>query len=77
MLLAAASSLLSASLLVAAAETPRNVVVVFADDLGPGEVSHAGGVVATPHADRLAGEGTRFTDAHTTSSVCTPSATHC
>ena len=73
MLLAAASSLLSASLLVAAAETPRNVVVVFADDLGPGEVSHAGGVVATPHADRLAEEGTRFSDAHTTSSVCTPS----
>lgn len=73
MILAAALSLLVAPPPAAASETPRNVVVVFADDLGPGEVSHAGGVVATPHADRLAEEGTRFTDAHTTSSVCTPS----
>lgn len=55
------------------ADPPRNVVVVFADDLGPGEVSHGGGIVPTPHADRLAREGMRFTDAHTTSSVCTPS----
>lgn len=54
-------------------ERPSNIVVVFADDLGPGEVAHGGGVVPTPHVDRLAAEGMRFTDAHTTSSVCTPS----
>ncbi|MEE2939101.1 MAG: sulfatase-like hydrolase/transferase, partial [Planctomycetota bacterium] len=73
MIPAVALPLLAASVPAAVREAPRNVVVVFADDLGPGEVSHAGGVVATPHADRLAAEGTRFTDAHTTSSVCTPS----
>ena len=73
MILAVALPLLVTPPLAAAPETPRNIVVVFADDLGPGEVSHSGGVVATPHSDRLAEEGTRFTDAHTTSSVCTPS----
>ncbi len=49
-----------------------NVVFILADDLGYGDLSHAGGRAATPHCDRLAREGMRFTDAHTTSSVCTP-----
>ena len=40
--------------------------------MGYGDVAHAGGLAATPHIDRLAKEGMRFTDAHTTSSVCTP-----
>ncbi len=54
-----------------AAETP-NIVYILADDLGYGDLSHAGGKAPTPHCDRLAKEGLRFTDAHTTSSVCTP-----
>ena len=54
-----------------AADKP-NVVFILADDLGYGDLSHAGGRAATPHCDRLAREGMRFTDAHTTSSVCTP-----
>ncbi|MDP6556107.1 MAG: arylsulfatase [Pirellulaceae bacterium] len=54
-----------------AAETP-NIVYILADDLGYGDLSHAGGKAPTPHCDRLAREGLRFTDAHTTSSVCTP-----
>ncbi|MFT5731972.1 MAG: arylsulfatase A-like enzyme [Planctomycetota bacterium] len=59
------------------AEPPRpNVVFIFADDMGYGEV-HALNPerckVPTPHLDGLAGEGMTFTDAHTTSSVCTPS----
>ena len=49
-----------------------NVIYILADDLGYGDLSHAGGKAATPHCDRLAREGMRFTDAHTTSSVCTP-----
>ncbi|MCP5533726.1 MAG: arylsulfatase [Akkermansiaceae bacterium] len=40
--------------------------------MGIGEVSHNGGKAPTPHIDRLAAEGMRFTDAHTSSSVCTP-----
>jgi len=50
-----------------------NIIFIFADDMGIGDVSHTTGKVATPHLDRLAKEGLRFTDAHTSSSVCTPS----
>jgi len=54
-----------------AAERP-NMVFILADDQGYGDVSYAGGRAPTPHIDRLAAEGMRFADAHTTSSVCTP-----
>ena len=57
--------------LATAADNP-NLVFILADDMGYGDVSHMGGKAATPHIDRLAEEGMRFTDAHTTSSVCTP-----
>ena len=49
-----------------------NIILILADDMGPGEPSHMGGLVPTPALDRLAKEGMRFTDAHTSSSVCTP-----
>ena len=49
-----------------------NMIFILADDMGYGDVSHAGGLAKTPHVDRLRAEGMRFTDAHTTSSVCTP-----
>ena len=48
-----------------------NIILILADDMGPGEPSHMGGLVPTPALDRMAKEGMRFTDAHTTSSVCT------
>jgi len=54
-----------------AADKP-NLIFILADDMGYGDVSHAGGLAKTPHVDRLRKEGMRFTDAHTTSSVCTP-----
>lgn len=55
------------------AENP-NIVVIFADDLGYGDVSCYGAThVRTPNIDRLAAEGRRFTDAHSASAVCTPS----
>lgn len=49
-----------------------NIILILADDMGPGEPSHAGGLIPTPALDELANEGMRFTDAHTSSSVCTP-----
>jgi arylsulfatase A-like enzyme len=54
-----------------AADRP-NIILILADDMGPGEPSHMGGLVPTPALDRMAKEGMRFSDAHTTSSVCTP-----
>ncbi|MHC4995242.1 MAG: sulfatase family protein [Planctomycetota bacterium] len=56
-----------------AADRP-NVVVIYADDLGYGDISCQGAtMVRTPNIDRLAARGRRFTDAHTASAVCTPS----
>ncbi|MFO7903448.1 MAG: arylsulfatase [Pirellulaceae bacterium] len=57
------------------AETPPNVLLILADDLGYGDVAcyNPRSKVPTPHLDRLAAEGMRFTDAHSPSTVCTPS----
>jgi arylsulfatase A len=51
-----------------------NIVVILADDLGYGDVrcNYPAGKIATPHLDRLASQGMRFTDAHAPSAVCTP-----
>ena len=54
-----------------AGERP-NIILILADDMGVGEMSHTGGLVPTPALDRMAEEGMSFTDAHTSSSVCTP-----
>ncbi len=57
-------------------EDPRpNIVLIFADDMGYGEIKalHPAGKIDTPHFDRIAAEGMVFTDAHSSSSVCTPS----
>lgn len=60
--------------LLALAPARPNVVVILADDLGYGDVGcyAPGSSLATPHLDRLATEGMRFTDAHSGSAVCTP-----
>jgi arylsulfatase A-like enzyme len=58
----------------ASAQTKPNVVVIYADDLGYGDVSAYGArALRTPNIDRLAREGRRFTDAHATAATCTPS----
>lgn len=51
-----------------------NIVYILADDLGYGDVSiyNPDGKIATPNIDKLAAQGMRFTDAHSPSSVCTP-----
>lgn len=70
--LTCALAALAAPTVVAAASKP-NVVVILADDLGYGDVSCYGAkLVETPNIDRLAKQGRRFTDAHTPSSVCSP-----
>ncbi|MDB4766869.1 sulfatase-like hydrolase/transferase, partial [bacterium] len=51
-----------------------NIVLIFADDLGYGDLSCYGATkVQTPNIDKLATQGRRFTDAHSASAVCTPS----
>jgi len=49
-----------------------NIIFILADDMGYGDAAYAGGKIATPHLDRLAKEGMQFSDAHTSSAVCTP-----
>ena len=59
--------------LTAAQSTTPNIVLILADDLGYGDVSCYGATrVETPNIDRLATEGLRFTDAHSTAATCTP-----
>ncbi|MFG0334092.1 MAG: sulfatase, partial [Maioricimonas sp. JB049] len=56
-----------------AAKRP-NFVVIFADDLGYGDLACYGHPsIATPNLDRMASEGIRFTQFYSASSVCTPS----
>jgi arylsulfatase A-like enzyme len=56
------------------AQTRPNVILIYADDLGYGDVSSYGATaLQTPNIDRVAKEGLRFTDAHSTSATCTPS----
>ena len=58
---------------VAAQDARPNVVIILADDLGWADVSCYGGDLhETPHIDRLAGQGVRFTDAYAAAPVCTP-----
>src|SRR5829696_6625170 len=58
----------------AAAQPRPNIVLIYADDLGYGDVSANGAkAIATPNIDRLAKEGLRFTDAHAPAATCTPS----
>lgn len=51
-----------------------NIIYILADDLGLGDLSiyNENSKIQTPHLDQMAKEGMRFTDAHTSSAVCTP-----
>ncbi len=57
-----------------AAELP-NIVILYADDLGYGDLScyNPKAAYKTPRIDRMAAEGIRFTDAHSPSTICSPS----
>lgn len=56
------------------AATPPNVIFILADDLGYGDLgSYGQTLIQTPHLDRLAKEGMRFTQFYAGSTVCAPS----
>jgi arylsulfatase A len=60
----------------ALAQPKPNMVVIYADDLGYGDVqcyNPTRGKILTPNIDRLAREGMKFNDAHSSSAVCSPS----
>ncbi len=57
-----------------AAQQKPNVIFIYADDLGYGDLSCYGATkIKTPNLDKLAAQGIRFTNGHCTSSTCTPS----
>lgn len=54
--------------------TKPNIIIIYADDVGYGDIGCYGATgVATPAIDQLASEGLRFTSAYATASTCTPS----
>lgn len=58
----------------AAGAVRPNVIVIYCDDLGYGDLGCYGSrAVATPNADRLAGEGVRLTDYYACNAICAPS----
>lgn len=74
-LLSLCSAALTAAAPALSANAARpNIVLIYADDIGYGDVGcYGAAAVKTPHIDRLAREGLRFTDAHSPSATCTPS----
>jgi len=55
-------------------DTRPNIIFIFADDWGYGDLGVYGNTeVVTPNIDKMASEGTRFTQFHVTSGVCSPS----
>jgi arylsulfatase A-like enzyme len=71
---AASAAILSGNNTFAASPSRPNIVFLYADDVGYGDLSCYGAQrVHTPNIDRLAQHGLRFTDAHCTAATCTPS----
>ena len=65
---------LMASYSVFAQKQKPNIIIIYVDDLGFGDIGVNGAVgVETPHIDTLAKNGLNFTDAHCSSATCTPS----
>lgn len=52
---------------------PPNVILILCDDLGYGDLHSYGSSIPTPHLDRMAEEGVRFTQFYAASNVCSPS----
>ncbi len=59
----------------AAAQELPNIIIIYADDLGYGDLScyNPSSAYETPRLDQMAREGIRFTDAHSPSTICSPS----
>ena len=65
--------LLGASILSAQEPTLPNIVILYADDMGVGDVSYgdADAKIQTPNIDRIARQGMTFSDGHSSSGICT------
>ena len=69
-----AAVLLSLTLIASAADRKPNIIFILADDLGYGDLGCYGQkLIQTPHLDRMAAEGMRFTQFYAGSTVCAPS----
>jgi arylsulfatase A-like enzyme len=67
-------TLASTQLTIAQNSEKPNIIIIYADDLGYGDVSCYGATkIKTPNIDRLGKQGLLFTNAHSTSATCTPS----
>ncbi|SFU17566.1 Arylsulfatase A [Algoriphagus locisalis] len=74
-------SALAVCLLFSCSEKPRteapeekpNVLIIYTDDVGYGDLSIYGGKILTPNIDKLATDGLLFTNAYATAATCTPS----
>src|ERR1044071_9531349 len=65
---------LALSLCAHAAAKPPNIVIIYADDLGYGDLGCYGHpTIRTPNIDRMAAEGMKFTSFYAAAEVCTPS----
>lgn len=72
---AATVSLWTGTTVLSAAEAPAkpNVLVIVADDLGYGDLGFQGGQeIPTPHLDRLAADGVKFTSGYVSGPYCSP-----
>ena len=66
--------LLQVLVLLAQSSSKPNIIIIYADDLGYGDVGAYGATaIKTPQMDKLAKQGLKFTNAHATSATCTPS----
>jgi arylsulfatase len=63
----------SAAAMLRAQSRPPNVVFIYADDLGYGDLGVYGSHIRTPNLDRMAAEGVRFTQFYSANPVCSPS----
>ena len=57
----------------AAEPAPPNIVLIYCDDLGYGDLGCYGSKLSTPHLDRMAAQGVRFTNFYSANPVCSPS----
>lgn len=74
LLLLAAACAAPAAGLERAADRRPNVVIIYGDDVGFGDLGCYGATqIPTPNLDRLAADGLRFTDGHCSAATCTPS----
>jgi arylsulfatase A len=67
------ASSVAAPLVAQAPQRRPNIVIIYCDDLGYGDLSCYGGRAHTPNLDRMAKEGARFTEWNSASPVCSPS----